>query len=144
VTWLLLVAQSNSGVAAAEATADSGSTSRATDVTDEESVSSRRHKHCKHKVELASSLSTGVPPLPRKPNNPYSLYFMLRKKVRRCFHCSWQESQYTITKLVSRKRHSVFSLYVCLCVHPCVILYWQFVITVSYKPLAGISRNWHL
>jgi len=100
VSWLLLVAQSNSGVAAAEVTTvDSGSTSRATDATDEESSSSRRHKHCKQKLELASSvssLSTAIPPLPRKPNNPYSLYFMLRKKVRICFHCSclWQQVEF--------------------------------------------------
>jgi len=83
VSCLLFAAESNSGIAV-ELTVDGGSTTQMTDATDEENLWSRRQKHCKQRVDLPSStlpLSTSIPPSPRKPTNPYSLYSMLRKKV---------------------------------------------------------------
>ena len=74
--YLLFAAQSNGSV---EATVDGGSTWRPTDATDDESSSCRRQKHSRQRVDVS------IPPSPRKPTNPYSLYSMLRKKVRFVF-----------------------------------------------------------
>jgi len=82
---LYIAAQSIGAGIPAEVTMDGGSTTQSVDATDEYYNSSRRHKQCKQRVDLASLMSTGIPASLCKPTNPYSLYFMLRKKVQFSF-----------------------------------------------------------